>query len=116
MDAQELLSKISENLSVNRAFGVAYEKDGTMVIPVALVVGGGGGGEGTSPTSSDPAAGSGGGFGGVVLPMGSYVVRDGDVRWIPAIDVTLIVLAALGAFRLLVRRSTRGHRRRQSNS
>ncbi len=49
MGAQELMSRLSENLSVRRAFGAAYEKDGLLVIPVALVAGGGGGGEGTMP-------------------------------------------------------------------
>jgi hypothetical protein len=49
MDTQDLISRMSENLSVRRAFGAAYEKDGLLVIPVALVAGGGGGGEGTMP-------------------------------------------------------------------
>ena len=49
MDTQELMSRMSENLSVRRAFGSAYEKAGLLVIPVALVAGGGGGGEGTVP-------------------------------------------------------------------
>ena len=53
MDVQELLGKVAQHLSVSRAFGTAYEKDGSLVIPVALVAGGGGGGEGPSvmPTS-----------------------------------------------------------------
>ncbi|MGD0692752.1 MAG: spore germination protein GerW family protein [Acidimicrobiales bacterium] len=97
MDVQELLSKVAQHLSVSRAFGTAYEKDGSLVIPVALVAGGGGGGEGTSgPPSSDAAlddedaasdtesSGSGGGFGGVVMPVGVYVVKDEQVRWVPA--------------------------------
>jgi len=116
MDAAELLAKVGENLSVGRAFGTAYEKNGTMVIPVALVIGGGGGGGGTSPTAGEAVMGSGGGFGGLVLPMGTYVIRDGDVRWVPAIDATLIVLAALGAFRVLIQRTTRGHRRHRSGT
>ena len=48
MDIQELLGKVTKHLSVSRAFGTAYEKGGSLVIPVALVAGGGGGGEGTS--------------------------------------------------------------------
>lgn len=46
MDVQNLLAKASENLSVRRAFGAAYEKDGMLIIPVALVAGGGGRGHG----------------------------------------------------------------------
>ena len=53
MDVQELLGKAAQHLSVSRAFGTAYEKDGSLVIPVALVAGGGGGGEGTSGSPSD---------------------------------------------------------------
>jgi hypothetical protein len=40
MDVKELLGKVAEHISVGRAFGPAYEKDGTLVIPVALVAGG----------------------------------------------------------------------------
>ena len=37
MDVEKLLAKASENLSVRRAFGTGYEKDGILIIPVALV-------------------------------------------------------------------------------
>ena len=43
MDVENILAKASEHLSVRRAFGSAYEKDGMLIIPVALVAGGGGG-------------------------------------------------------------------------
>ena len=51
MDVENLLAKASDNFSVRRAFGAAYEKDGTLIIPVALVAGGGGGGT-SRPRSS----------------------------------------------------------------
>jgi uncharacterized spore protein YtfJ len=125
MDAGNLLAKVSDNLAVRRAFGAAYEKDGTLVIPVALVIGGGGGGTSRS-RRGDPAAppeglseeaatapdvspqdsggtDGGGGFGGVVLPSGVYVVKGDQVRWVPAVDVTLIVLASLSLVRVLSR-------------
>ena len=44
MDVENLLAKAADNLSVRRAFGTAYEKDGMLIIPVAIVAGGGGGG------------------------------------------------------------------------
>ena len=47
MDVETILAKAAENLSVRRAFGTAYERDGMLIIPVALVAGGGGGGAGT---------------------------------------------------------------------
>jgi uncharacterized spore protein YtfJ len=88
MDAGNLLQKASDNLSVRRAFGAAYEKDGTLIIPVALVAGGGGGGRSrtpsppqgaSAPTATDqdaPAQDSrrsdvGGGMGGMVLRRAS---------------------------------------------
>jgi hypothetical protein len=132
MDVGDLLLKASDNLSVRRAFGTAYEKDDVLIIPVAMVAGGGGGGMGR-PRRGDPAAGSdslpgadpagrdgqpdpermdaGGGFGGLVLPAGAYVVKGGQVRWVPAVDVTIIVWASLSLVRVLARTWTRRQRR-----
>jgi uncharacterized spore protein YtfJ len=136
VDVENLLAKVADNLSVRRAFGDAYEKDGMLIIPVALVAGGGGGGTGHN-RRGDPAAGpdnpaesadaahdgtpqdsgrteAGGGFGGLVLPSGVYVVHGDQVRWVPAVDVTITVLASLTLVRLLARTWTRQrkHRRR----
>ena len=58
MDVENLLATASENLSVRRAFGTAYEKDGMLIIPVALVAGGGGGGTGTARSQRDDSAAS----------------------------------------------------------
>jgi len=142
VDVENLLAKVADNLSVRRAFGSAYEKDGTLIIPVAIVAGGGGGGTGRNQHGA-PAAGpdsppeapatehdatahdgkaqdsgrteAGGGFGGLVLPSGAYVVQDGQVRWVPAVDVTVAVLASLSLVRMLARTWTRhrSHRRRR---
>jgi uncharacterized spore protein YtfJ len=124
MDVKELLGKVADHLSVGRAFGPAYERDGNLVIPVAFVAGGGGGGGSetadtkASPedaTASDgqhgPGAGSGGGFGGVVMPVGVYVVDGERVRWVPAVNVTLIALAAIGLLRVVASTRARRHRR-----
>jgi uncharacterized spore protein YtfJ len=123
VDVQELLSKVAQHLSVSRAFGTGYEKDGSLVIPVALVAGGGGGGEGTSgPPSSDSAlddedaasdaesSGSGGGFGGVVMPVGVYVVKDEQVRWVPAINANLVIVIAFLTLRMIARARRRARR------
>ena len=129
MDAGDLLTKLSDNLSVRRAFGTAYEKDGVLIIPVALVAGGGGGGTARA-RHGDPAADpdplyeggpvvpeatpqpsgrteGGGGFGGLVLPAGAYVVNGDQVRWVPAVDTTIIALASLGLVWILARRRAR---------
>jgi len=133
MDIEDLLMKVSDNLSVRRAFGTAYEQDGVLIIPVALVAGGGGGGTGrtrhrdpaadadASPERSPAVPGTtpqdsarvdtGGGFGGLVLPAGAYVVKGGQVRWLPAVDVTVVVLASLSLVRILARMAARSRRR-----
>jgi uncharacterized spore protein YtfJ len=133
MDVGNLLTKVSDDLSVRRAFGTAYEKDDMLIIPVAMVAGGGGGGT-ARPRRRDPAAGpdsvpeegtaghettpqdsgrtdAGGGFGGLVLPAGAYVVKGGQVRWVPAVDMTIVVLASLSLVRVLARTWTRSRRR-----
>ncbi len=128
MDVQELLGKVAQHLSVSRAFGTAYEKDGSLVIPVALVAGGGGGGEGPSvmPTSDsvddvkseadqgtterEASSGSGGGFGGVVMPVGVYVVKDEQVRWVPAVNANLVIIVAFLTMRMIARARRRSHR------
>ena len=158
MDVENLLAKATDNLSVRRAFGTAYEKDGMLIIPVAMVTGGGGGGtaryrnrdraagphslpEG-GPAAQDTAAldtaaedsaaqdsaaqdiavqdtaaqdpartDVGGGFGGLVFPAGVYVVKGGQVRWVPAVNMTIVALASLGLARVLVRTWSRPRRR-----
>jgi uncharacterized spore protein YtfJ len=129
MDAENLLARVSDNLSVRRAFGAAYEKDGMLIIPVALVAGGGGGGTSrtrhhnsaagpdtlaapdATPRESGPAE-AGGGFGGLVLPAGAYVVKGDQVRWVPAVNPALVVLASLGLVRILTRAWVRQSRSR----
>jgi hypothetical protein len=73
MDVENLVAKASDNLSVRRAFGTAYEKDGMLI-------------------------------------TGAYVVKGDQVRWVPAVDVTIVVLASLGLVRIL----TRAWRRRRA--
>lgn len=112
MDVERLLTKATDELSVRRAFGPPIERDGTLIIPVACVVGGGGGGAGGP--EHDDTAGVGGGFGGLAWPLGVYVVKEGRVRWAPAVDATRIALAALGIVRAVLK--LRGFRRMKSGS
>ena len=124
---QELLRTRTQHLSVSRAFGTAYEKDESLVIPVAMVFGGG---EGTDESADDlseddappvegdesevgsgTSSGSGGGFGGVVMPVGVYVVKDDQVRWVPAVNVNLAIFAGLMALRMILRALGRAQRR-----
>lgn len=122
MDAHTLLSRVGETLSVRRVFGEPIERDGVTVIPVAFVAGGGGGGEGpvapppgspteadhaeSSPVDATPNMGSGGGIGGVVVPLGVYVVKGDDVRWKPVLH-PMFALPFVGLIRLLVKSRSR---------
>jgi len=126
VDVQELLGKVAHHLSVSRAFGTPYEKDGSMVIPVAFVAGGGGGGEGpVGPVTPDSpqaessdddsssnlqSTGSGGGFGGVVMPAGVYVVKDEQVRWVPAVNANLVIVVSFLCVRMIARARRRARR------
>jgi uncharacterized spore protein YtfJ len=93
---RDVLAELREAVShadAGKAFGTPVVQDGTIVLPVAKVGGGGGGGGGTAPAEGGSnAGGTGGGFGLSAKAMGVYVLRDGDVRWVPAVDVNRIVL------------------------
>ena len=60
------------------------------IIPAARVQGGAGGGSGEDPQGQ--GKGSGSGFGMTARPVGAFVIRDGELSWRPAVDVTRIVL------------------------
>jgi uncharacterized spore protein YtfJ len=92
----ERLNGVKDALTVSRVFGDAYMVDNVTVIPVASVrgAGGGGGGEGSAVTDTASGSGAGLGFGVVVRPIGVYTIKEGQVRWQPAIDVLRLVVAA----------------------
>jgi uncharacterized spore protein YtfJ len=100
------LGAVKDTMTVSRVFGESYQVDGATLVPVATVRGGGGGGggEGTAPGGEGTGTGAGLGF-------GVYVVKDGEVRWQPAIDVLRVVvggqLLALAAILALRRRRKR---------
>ena len=92
----------SDALNVRRVFGEAYERNGTLVIPVAAMYGSTGSGSGmgsiggvrTGDTSRSEreGIGGGGGFGVRVRPIGVYVVDDSGAHWRPTVDVNRVVL------------------------
>lgn len=82
MDPQQALKSAQESMSVRRVFGDPIQVDGTMLVPVARVSSGGGHG----------AEGGGGGYRLNARPVGVYVIRNGDARWRPAIDVNRVIL------------------------
>ena len=89
MNVQDILDKAQDSVTVKRVYGVPIEKDGLTIIPAASVSGGGGGGSG-------PAESGGGvGYGLRARPVGAFVIKDGDVRWEPALDATRLALRAM---------------------
>jgi|SRR5581483_8145043 len=103
----ESVSGIKDALSVKRVFGDPYEKDGVTIIPAATFGGGGGGG-------GDNQGNGGSGFGVQGRPVGAYVIKDGQVRWEPVIDIPR--LAVIGVVALVVLRGFlpwRSRRRRR---
>jgi len=114
------LREIVGQADAGRAFGTPVAQDGTIVLPVAKVGGGGGGGGGTGPADDKQAStGTGGGFGMTAKALGVYVLRDGQVKWLPAVDVNRIVLggqlvavAALLVVRAVLVSRTASRRRR----
>jgi uncharacterized spore protein YtfJ len=100
VDIPGLLERIGEHVNVRRAFGPAYEHEGAMLVPVAIVVGGGGGGNQPSEREAE-----GGGFGGVVYPLGAYVMRQNSVRYVPTYEATFLAIGVLSFLRFLIGRS-----------
>jgi uncharacterized spore protein YtfJ len=96
MEIHELLAKANDSIHVARVFGAPIERDGALIVPVAAVQGGGGGGggTGTGPDGAGEGSGSGGGFAVRARPVGVFEVRDGRVRWVPAIDAVRVARAA----------------------
>jgi uncharacterized spore protein YtfJ len=104
LDLDTLLDKASESFTAGRSYGPVVEQDGCTVIPAAFVVSVGGGGGGASPPeAANAGSGGGGGFVAVSWPVGAYVVRDGDVRWISALDSTRLAVAAIGLVGVLLK-------------
>ena len=87
MNVDEMLTGARDAMTVKRVYGDPIERDGILVIPAAKVAGGGGGG-------GDKENNGGGGFGLRATPVGAWIIRDGQVEWEPALDVTRI--ATLG--------------------
>jgi uncharacterized spore protein YtfJ len=97
-NVDEMLAGAREAITVRRVYGDPIESEGVTLVPTAKVVGGGGGG-------GDSDHNGGGGFSVGARPVGAYVIRDGDVKWQPAVDVNRIVgLAFLLGLVLALRR------------
>jgi uncharacterized spore protein YtfJ len=103
MDIEALLAKATNGASSGTAYGPVIERDDCTVIPAAYVLSAGGGGGGEGPSGED--CGSGGGLGTFSLswPVGAYVVRNGEAKWVPAFDATRVAVIAFGIGKLVVK-------------
>lgn len=106
MTLDEVLSTARDTITVRRVYSEPYEREGLTIIAGAAVSGGGGGGGGHDQRGQE---GSGGGFGVNARPAGAFVLRDGKVRWYPAVDVNrfAIVVAVVAVAYLFARARVR---------
>jgi uncharacterized spore protein YtfJ len=130
VDVRQVVDEAREVLEGRRVYSEPYERNGVTVILASRVQGGGGGGagEGEAPhgarqradadgqrEGSGRQSGWGGGFGVNARPVGAFVIRGDDVRWVPAVDVNRIVLGgqlvAIAAMLTLRKMARNRHRR-----
>jgi uncharacterized spore protein YtfJ len=88
MDLDALLQGHRDAVNVRKIYGDPVEQDGVTLVPAAKVLGGTGGG-------GDAEGDGGAGFGLIGRPVGAYVIKGDDVRWVPAVDVNRLVGLAL---------------------
>lgn len=104
MDIDALLAKAMEHVSAGRSYGPVIERDDCTVIPAAYVVSAGGGGGGDGPDAEGrTGSGAGAGHWSMSWPIGAYVVRNGEARWVPAVDATRIAIGAFALAKLIVK-------------
>jgi uncharacterized spore protein YtfJ len=111
----DLLAGARDTIGAGRVYGSPVQVGGTTLVPAAWVAGGTGGGGGVVGPDDrhDASHGGGMGLGLYARPAGAFVVRDGEVSWKPAIDVTQIVVTGLGAVVAVAWLVTRALKRRR---
>ena len=87
---EELLARAKDTMTVSRVYGEPYQSNGVTLIPAASIKGGFGGGEGEG--SEDTPAGGGGGMGVSARPVGAYQIAGDKVTWVPAVDISRVIL------------------------
>ncbi len=113
MNGEEAAQATRKILQARRVYGDPIERDGITVIPAVRIRGRAGGrnGRNRSDERNGKATKRGGPMGGFRVsarPAGMYVIRDGKVTWMPALDVNRIIVGGqivgmvLGAFAMAV--------------
>lgn len=82
-----ILDQVKALVDSSTVFGQPYEKNGLTLIPASRVSAGGGGGQASAEQE-------GGGAGVQARPAGAFVVKGGEVRWLPSIDANRLILGA----------------------
>ena len=105
MDTSTVVARVQDMVAVNRVYAEPVRMDGTTVILAAKV--GGGAGGGTGKDTDGRGEGTGGGLGWTGRPCGAFVLREGDLRWQPAVDVNQLItaVAAVAVAALLTTRT-----------
>ena len=101
VDVRQMIDEAREAFAARRVYSEPYERNGVSVILAARVQGGGGGGHGEGHQEGDgggrpggSGSGWGGGFGLNARPVGAFVIHGDDVRFVPALDLTRIIIGA----------------------
>jgi len=84
VDPQQVLIGAQDAMTPRRVFGDPLQVDGVTILPVSTVGGGGGGGV--------KGADGGVGFGLGAKAAGVFVIRDGDAKWRPALNMNRVIL------------------------
>jgi uncharacterized spore protein YtfJ len=116
VDVRQVVQEARDVLTGRRVYSEPYERNGVTVILASRLQGGGGGGAGEDgrQEGKPPQTGWGGGFGMTARPVGAFVIRGEEVRFVPALDVNRIVaggqivaVVALLTIRAALRRRAR---------
>lgn len=87
---EEILTETKDLITVKKVYGEPYQSNGVTLIPAASIRGGMGSGEGEG--SGTTPAGRGGGMGITARPIGAYRIKGDEVVWVPAIDLSRIIV------------------------
>lgn len=93
MAIDETLQRAQDAATVRRVYGEPYTVGDMTIIPAAAVRGGGGGGGGGGrDIDGNEGTGEGVGFGISARPVGAYVNKGDQWKWVPAFDVNRFFL------------------------
>ena len=85
-----LIERMQDRFTARIVYGEPIEKDGVVLLPAVWIAGGGGGG--SEPLSDGTSERGGGGFGLFARPSGSWVVTGDGAKWVPAVDLTAVLV------------------------